>query len=71
MAQGQKQYLVKWEIDITASSPQEAAKQALEIQRDKNSEALMFDVLEQATNSETAVSLLGEFHKENGLIELP
>ena len=40
----QKQYLVQWEIDITASSPEEAAKQALEIQQDKDSEALMFTV---------------------------
>ncbi len=39
-----KSYLVKWEIDVTASSPEEAAKQALEIQRDINSEALNFDV---------------------------
>ena len=60
MAQGQKQYLVKWEIDITADSVREAAKEALEIQQDKNSEALAFDVYEKATNSETAVNLLAE-----------
>jgi hypothetical protein len=60
MAQGQKQYLVKWEIDITADSVREAAKQALEIQQDKTSEALAFDVYEKATNSETAVNLLDE-----------
>jgi hypothetical protein len=60
MAQGQKQYLVKWEIDITADSPREAVKLALEIQQDKTSEALAFDVYEKATNSETAVNLLDE-----------
>tara|TARA_R110000796_G_scaffold58413_8_gene134999 strand:- start:6816 stop:7007 length:192 start_codon:yes stop_codon:yes gene_type:complete len=58
MAQKQKQYLVKWEIDIIASSPEEAAKQALTIQRDKTSEALVFDVYEHASNSECRIDLI-------------
>ncbi|OIO40153.1 hypothetical protein AUJ10_03800 [Candidatus Pacearchaeota archaeon CG1_02_31_27] len=53
-----KQYLVKWVIDIEANSPEEAAKLALEIQRDENSEALAFTVKEQATGEETDVNLL-------------
>jgi hypothetical protein len=44
MAQKQRQYLVKWEIDITASSPEEAAWEALKTQRDRESEATAFDV---------------------------
>ena len=39
-------YLVKWEIDIWANSPKEAAKEALKIQRDPNSKAVVFKVLE-------------------------
>ena len=42
-------YLVKWEIDIWANSPKEAAKEALKIQRDPNSEAVVFKVLENET----------------------
>jgi len=38
------QYKVVWTIDIEANSPQEAAKEALLIQRDKGSEATAFEV---------------------------
>lgn len=37
-------YKVVWEIDISADSPEEAVKEALEIQRDISSEATMFEV---------------------------
>lgn len=37
-------YLVEWSIDITARSPTEAAKKALEIQRRAGSMATVFDV---------------------------
>jgi len=37
-------YEVKWEIDIYADSPEEAAQKALEIQRDPNSIATHFEV---------------------------
>ena len=39
-----KDYRVKWEIDLFADSPEQAAKLALEIQRDPKSSALVFDV---------------------------
>jgi hypothetical protein len=37
-------YLVTWEIDIEAKDEVEAAKEALEIMQDKDSEALYFRV---------------------------
>ena len=37
-------YLVTWSIDLSAASPQEAAQKALEIQRDPDSIALVFEV---------------------------
>jgi len=37
-------YRVKWEIDIEADSPEEAAKESLKIQRDPDSVATIFDV---------------------------
>lgn len=57
---GNKSYLVKWEIDIEASSPKEASRLALEIQRDKNSEAVCFDVKEVETGEEINVNLSTE-----------
>lgn len=42
------EYFVRWEIEVYASSPQAAAEQALEIQRDKGSLATVFDVVETA-----------------------
>ena len=39
-------YRVKWEIDIEADSPEEAAKEALKIQRDPDSVATIFDVID-------------------------
>lgn len=41
-----KQYTVVWEIQITASSKEEAAKEALAIQRDPKSNALVFRVFD-------------------------
>jgi hypothetical protein len=35
---------VKWEIDVPGNTPDEAAAAALEIMRDKDSTALVFDV---------------------------
>lgn len=43
------EYKVVWTIDIVANSPQEAAQQALEIQQDKGSEAVAFEVLNRNT----------------------
>lgn len=39
-------YRVKWEIDLDANDPQDAARRALEIQRDPDSIATFFEVLE-------------------------
>lgn len=38
-------YRVKWEIDIEAGTPEQAAQQALAIQRDPESTATVFEVL--------------------------
>ena len=39
-----KQYRVTWVIDVWAETPADAAIEAREIQRDRNSIATMFDV---------------------------
>lgn len=39
-----KSYFVAWYIDIDADSPEDAARQALAIQRDPKSVATVFDV---------------------------
>ncbi|MBI4446889.1 MAG: hypothetical protein HY645_13410 [Acidobacteria bacterium] len=39
-----KEYRVVWEIELYACSPREAAQRALEIQRDADSIATVFDV---------------------------
>lgn len=38
------EYTVKWEIQVEATSPEAAARQALEIQRDFTSTATVFEV---------------------------
>jgi hypothetical protein len=38
-------YCVRWEIDVHADSPREAAEQALEIQRRRDSTATVFQVV--------------------------
>lgn len=52
-----KPYLVAWEIDIWAESPLEAAQEALRIQRDVNSDALVFDVHDGEAQRSTRVDL--------------
>ena len=39
-----KEYVVTWEIDVTATCPREAAKEAMMIMQDKGSDALVFTV---------------------------
>ncbi len=68
-----KEYLVRWEIQITAESPIEAAKEALKYQRDNSSEANTFEVGEDAnclksidldeedSNSKILKELIAEF----------
>jgi hypothetical protein len=50
-------YSVNWRIDIEAGSPVEAARQALEIHRDSNSTATVFDIYDEDGNC-TRVDLL-------------
>ena len=40
------EYVVRWEIELTASSPQEAARLAAEMVRDPDSMATVFVVLD-------------------------
>jgi hypothetical protein len=41
---GKREYLVRWEINLDATSPEQAAREALEIQRDPGSTATFFEV---------------------------
>jgi hypothetical protein len=50
-------YRVTWVIDIDAVSPEHAARQALDIQRDKESTATVFDVREPSGNNVTIDTL--------------
>jgi hypothetical protein len=47
--EGQNHYRVVWEIDIWADTPREAACEALNIQRNGESIATVFDVTDTAT----------------------
>ncbi len=40
----EQEFVVRWEINVSAANAREAALQALEIQRDAASQALVFDV---------------------------
>ena len=53
-----KSYTVTWKIELYADSHKEAAELALEIHRDKYSEATFFDVTEEATGVEMSIELL-------------
>lgn len=50
-------YLVKWEIDAYVETPVAAALKALEVQRNKESHALVFDVTDDCGRT-TRVDLL-------------
>ena len=52
-----RQYQVRWEIDIEADTPQEAAEEALHIQRDADSIATVFDVTDAETGETTNVDV--------------
>jgi len=49
MKKEQKEYLVTWQIEIYAGSAEEAAREALEIQRDQESIANVFTVSDGET----------------------
>lgn len=59
-----RRYLVTWEMEISADDPTQAARLALEIHRDPESLATVFDVLDMRDRSRTRVDLLGETAKE-------
>lgn len=50
-------YLVTWQIDIEADTPREAARLALDVQRDHTSIALVFDVRQDGEDEATRVDL--------------
>jgi ssDNA-binding Zn-finger/Zn-ribbon topoisomerase 1 len=54
-------YLVKWEIDIEADSPKEAAEKALAIHRRTDSIATVFEVIERKSHEVTQVDLNPEW----------
>lgn len=54
------EYLVTWQIDLDADSPEEAAQQAMNIMRDPLSMALVFDVTDKAANETHRVDLFKE-----------
>lgn len=56
-AEGAKWYLVRWEIDLEASSARDAARQALVIQRDPTSTATFFAVEPAGESDESEVEL--------------
>jgi hypothetical protein len=53
-------YLVEWSIDIEAESPEEAARLALETQRDPDSIATVFFVRSDDRPSGVTIDLLEE-----------
>ncbi len=53
------EYHVIWEIDLDATTPKEAAERALEIHRDPDSTATVFNVCDEYGNL-TEVDLLDE-----------
>lgn len=57
------EYLVMWEIEVSADSPKEAAQKALDIQRDKTSWATVFNVSDENGESAT-VDLLADDEEE-------
>ena len=53
-----KAYTVVWKINLDADSYKKAAELALEIQRDKDSTALFFEVSEDSTGVEKTIDLM-------------
>lgn len=53
-----KHYLVSWSIDVDAASPEEAAQKAQDIQKDPESIATYFDVLDVHSGETKQIDLL-------------
>jgi hypothetical protein len=51
-------YLVTWKINVEAETADEAARRALEIQRDPDSTATVFDVVDEETGESETINLL-------------
>ncbi len=51
------EFRVRWEIDVEADSPEEAALEALRIHRDPRSQATEFQVTDQSTQQTTSIDL--------------
>ena len=49
------EYLVTWRIFVEAASPEDAAREALAVQRNLESEATSFDVLDDGGQEATIV----------------
>ena len=58
------EYLVKWEIDITADTFGEAAAEAFAIMQTKGTEAKFFTVIRQHDKKEEDVELIYEGEEE-------
>jgi hypothetical protein len=56
-------YHISWEIDLDADSPREAAERALAYQRDANSTATVFDVIDSETLAVERIDLLEDDHE--------
>lgn len=54
------EWLVRWEIDIEAETAEEAARQALAIQRDPESIALVFEVTREGSDKTKVIDLWNE-----------
>lgn len=52
-----KEYRIVWTIELNATSPKEAARLALETQRDPGSLATVFQVFDACTGNEVLVDL--------------
>ena len=59
-------YHVEWSIEIDAETPEEAARKALEIQRDSASCATVFDVYEMDGDGEATRIDLDDLDVEPG-----
>ena len=62
------EYRVRWEIDIDAENPREAAIRALKVQRDASSGATYFEVTDQE-GTVKAVDIDGRITKEGRTIK--
>ena len=51
-------YLVRWEISLDADSFEDAALRARSIQRDRDSVATIFDVIDEDTREGVTIDLL-------------